>query len=278
MAMVHKWRYVDRRDTIAHSIRTQFLILISSSRLCWQIIDYVPLEEITRVSEMNADFFESGGCDKREAVKTEGSATRKAFAQFQSEDSLPMGWSREARSNFEWTEGTHAFTIHTEEGKHNHGKVFCFRCKGAIENDRMIALLKHEGSRARVAFIQENRWTNARAAAGKFAEHPIMQVFMTFLIFAAFAVTVIEAQLRPQKGGVTYMVLYYIDMALTVVFVFELAINLFAHWFLAFWKNGWYIFDLLIVSLSVAAILLEELPAVKQIRLFRTLRVVKSLR
>ena len=101
---------------------------------------------------------------------------------------------------------------------------------------------------------------------------------MTVLIFVAFVVTVLETQLRPQEGGETYMVLYYIDMALTIAFVFELMLNLFANWFLAFWTNGWYILDFLIVSLNFAAILLENLPGVKQIRLFRTLRVVKSLR
>jgi hypothetical protein len=165
------------------------------------------------------------------------------------EAELPAGWSKEAKANFRWTEDTHAFAISTEDGKHNQGKVLCFRCKDAEEKAWMIALLLREAEQARAAFIKQHRWADARAAVLRFLETSPVQMLMTFLIVAAFGLTVLEAQLRPAEDSDTYNVLATVELALTIAFVIELIANLFAHWLWAFFSNGWLVFDFVIVSL-----------------------------
>ncbi len=65
-----------------------------------------------------------------------------------------------------------------------------------------------------------------------------------------------------------------IDTAFTVVFTAELLVNLYAHWFQRFWRDGWSVFDLLVIGISLVALGPVDMP-VSVIRLMRTLRVVR---
>ena len=65
-----------------------------------------------------------------------------------------------------------------------------------------------------------------------------------------------------------------IDTSFTVIFTAELLVNLYAHWFWRFWRDGWSVFDFGVISMSLIALGPVDMP-VSVIRLMRTFRVVR---
>jgi len=69
-----------------------------------------------------------------------------------------------------------------------------------------------------------------------------------------------------------------IDLVLTFFFLAELLVNMVAFWFWHFWGNGWYLFDTVIVILSLLDISQSNMPAVKHVRVLRIFRVLRVFR
>ena len=68
--------------------------------------------------------------------------------------------------------------------------------------------------------------------------------------------------------------LYSLNMFFTIIFAFELVLNLFANWFLRFIKNGWNVLDFVIVFMSMLDFGLIDFPD-WLVRLMRALRIVR---
>ena len=102
-----------------------------------------------------------------------------------------------------------------------------------------------------------------------------------------FAVNATESQLADaivdSHGALTPLgeQLELIDSAFTAVFTAELLFNALCSWFPAFLQDGWNIFDLATVSLSLLALALgsNKLPVniIRSVRAFRILRVMGKL-
>jgi hypothetical protein len=69
-------------------------------------------------------------------------------------------------------------------------------------------------------------------------------------------------------------ILNRVDIFFTAIFATELLINIFSHWFLPFASDGWNQLDVVVVSLSLAALGPVTMPA-NAIRVVRALRVVR---
>lgn len=65
------------------------------------------------------------------------------------------------------------------------------------------------------------------------------------------------------------------EIFFTVVFGVELVLNMYAHWCREFWSSGWNVFDVLVVSVSVASLALSGLPGISTLRLMRAFRVFR---
>ncbi len=65
-----------------------------------------------------------------------------------------------------------------------------------------------------------------------------------------------------------------LDEFFTIIFAVELSINMFAHWFRPFISDGWNIFDLVVVLMSLVALGPVQIP-VNVIRSLRALRVIR---
>ena len=98
-------------------------------------------------------------------------------------------------------------------------------------------------------------------------------------ILANFAINIVEtcltdeflSQARVVKG------LWTSDMVFTIIFTLELLLNILCNWFLPFWKDGWNIFDFIVVFFSIFALLEinlpEELNVLRSIKVFRAARL-----
>lgn len=62
------------------------------------------------------------------------------------------------------------------------------------------------------------------------------------------------------------------------VFVLELSVNIFAHWFWPFLMDGWNLFDVVIVALSLVSLLVPSLPGLAFLRVLRAFRVLRLIK
>ena len=71
-----------------------------------------------------------------------------------------------------------------------------------------------------------------------------------------------------------------LDTAFTVIFAVELSINAFGHWFKPFVSDGWNIFDLIVVALSLIALGPVKVPVnvIRSLRAFRVIRLFGRLK
>jgi hypothetical protein len=99
-----------------------------------------------------------------------------------------------------------------------------------------------------------------------------------------FAVNAAEAQLvsllTEDDGSLTTSGrdLEALDEFFTIIFVVELSINTFAYWLRPFFADGWNIFDLVVVSMSLAALGPVQIPinVIRSLRAFRVIRLFGS--
>ena len=74
------------------------------------------------------------------------------------------------------------------------------------------------------------------------------QSIIALLIIANFVCNCVEAELNPAAGTDLEMAFSKADVAFTIVFAVDLAVNLFAHWFSNFFRDSWCCFDFVVVS------------------------------
>ncbi|KAK3266134.1 hypothetical protein CYMTET_25237 [Cymbomonas tetramitiformis] len=101
-----------------------------------------------------------------------------------------------------------------------------------------------------------------------------IQVGVASLIFLNFLQNAVEAQLvEPSKvmsdlfGG--------LELFFTVIFTLELVLNMYAHWFWAFWSSGWNWFDFTVVMISLISLGMSDMDGVSTLRLMRAFRVFR---
>ena len=92
------------------------------------------------------------------------------------------------------------------------------------------------------------------------------------------AIVAVGVDLAKDDGGRLKLVVDDLNLFFTLMFTVDLALNLFANWFLPFVRDFWSVFDFVIVSLSLVAIFYTNLPAANLFRAFRILRLLSTMR
>ena len=261
------------------------------------VLDRIPLIEVLAVFEMQPTFFKQPRVEIQKAYKAHDNAGKRKSAlsrlkasspfsklevqdesQTVADDWLPTGWTCEAKKSFQWMEGTAAFEVYTVPEGYNSGKVFIFRSASPETNTDTIKFLLQAAREAVTDSRRSNRFANFQGHLLHFTHSTPFQIVVTLLIFAGFAQTCIESQLQSDKESTLGKVFKWLDISLCIIFVCELLVNLLANWFWGFFGNAFYLFDTVIVVVSLIAILpgFESFPGVKQMRIFRTARVVRA--
>jgi len=109
-----------------------------------------------------------------------------------------------------------------------------------------------------------------------------VQIGLAVVIMVNFLACALETQFLPEPesgAGKVFKVLEYI---FNVLFTMELAVNMYAFWFVPFF-TAWNIFDLMVVivswvSLHQAAAGSDDIPGLSVLRLFRAFRVFRLLK
>jgi voltage-gated sodium channel len=107
-----------------------------------------------------------------------------------------------------------------------------------------------------------------------FYHHNTTQIGIAVLIFANFFISIVETQSLPLTEEEEFIFAQF-ELSFNMVFLVELLMNMYAHWFLPFWSNSWNWFDFIVVFVSLIAMIGDGLPGFTVLRLFRAFRVFR---
>jgi len=120
-------------------------------------------------------------------------------------------------------------------------------------------------------------------AVARFYNTVQIQVGVAVLIGANFLTNIIEKEIDP-RGTKHLEVFAAFNYFYNIAFTIELIVNLYGHWWTAFWKSGWNVFDAVVVSIGLVNMMELPLPAafgmlrmMRAFRVFRLFKRVKSL-
>ena len=156
------------------------------------------------------------------------------------------------------------------------GRPYSFRARSQEEKEDWIREIKsavHRGRQKRLAqasILQRIQ----RSARRVYASSPF-QSLVAVLIIANFIANAAQSELQPDAGSSQERIFSYIDMAFTFIFLLELLINLTAHWLWPFWRDGWSVFDFVIVTVSLVSLKFDSVPGLSTLRLMRAFRVLR---
>jgi len=108
-----------------------------------------------------------------------------------------------------------------------------------------------------------------------------VQMFVACLIGANFVTNIIEKEIDPHGIEYTseFLVLEYIY---NILFTVELGINMYSRCWCAFWRSGWNIFDVVVVTIGIVNMMNLPLPdsfsMLRMMRAFRVFRLFKRVR
>jgi len=109
-----------------------------------------------------------------------------------------------------------------------------------------------------------------------------VQVAIALVIFFNFVVEAIRSQVLPEEGSSGEHVFLAFEYFFSIFFAIEVGVNWYGSWFTRFFVAstehehwGWNVFDLVIVSISVLAMAVPDLPGITVLRLFRVFRIAR---
>lgn len=120
-----------------------------------------------------------------------------------------------------------------------------------------------------------------RSDVARFYNSFRFQMFVACLIGANFLTNIVEKEIDPQ--GIRYTREFLrLEYVYNILFTVELFINLYAHRWTDFWRSGWNVFDVIVVTIGLVNMVNLPLPEcfsmLRMIRAFRVFRLFKRVR
>lgn len=105
----------------------------------------------------------------------------------------------------------------------------------------------------------------------------MVQKFVAFVILFNFFAIIIEKEIDPypaeyQQHRETWLA---IDDICNIIFLIELLINMYGHFYMPFFCSGWNLLDLIVVMIGCVSLARVDLGALSQLKLLRAFRVLR---
>jgi len=188
--------------------------------------------------------------------------------------------------------GTNTFLVRTQEDGYNSGRVYQLRAASSAEGKIWVTSLEKAVEEAKEAYIraQQPGFIGACRRKVRFVVSTNgWQFGVSAIIVLSFIVTIVEIDFAKDcdesgdgaediEACDTKMFPFEVlDYAFTVLFVIDLLTTLFVDWFWAWAREGWNLFDFVVVTCSAISDLLprSQTPSLDVLRLFRVFRVVR---
>ena len=100
---------------------------------------------------------------------------------------------------------------------------------------------------------------------------------MAGLLVVNFIIDIVQSEMRPEAGTREARIFQAFDISFTVLFTVDLVINFFSHSPRTFFRKGWNLLDLVIISLSLLSISSADGTSINTFRTIRAIRAVRLL-
>mmetsp|Transcript_30470 Transcript_30470/g.72147 ORF Transcript_30470/g.72147 Transcript_30470/m.72147 type:complete len:423 (+) Transcript_30470:195-1463(+) len=171
------------------------------------------------------------------------------------------------------TEDGIAFEIYTIDGGYNSGRTYAVQVADVDSGEDWIARLREMSVRRRQIVRNQTTLDNYKEWARGVYRNGYTQTVIVIMITGNFAMNIAQAQLNPDTDSKLNDLFEVLDWLFTVVFAIELAFNAFGHWFWEFVRDGWSMFDLVVVTLSILAKPIDSIPGISILRTMRAFRI-----
>ena len=188
--------------------------------------------------------------------------------------------------------GANTFLVRSAEDGYNSGRIFQLRAASSAEGKLWVASLEKAVEEAKEAYIraQQPGFIGVWRRKVRFIVFTNgWQFGVSTIIVFSFIVTVVELDFAKDcdasRDGaadidaceIKMFPFQVLDYTFTLLFVVDLLTALFVDWFWAWARDGWNLFDFLVVTCSAISDLLprSQTPSLDVLRLFRVFRVVR---
>lgn len=178
-------------------------------------------------------------------------------------------------------------------------KVAAIKAAHDSHNNHHAPSKKHEKPAVRFYTGPYTGWRTYQPLMDKIYTYPLVEYFVAFLIVANFFISITEKWIDPIAGHMNPVNRKYnttwwaIGLMFNILFLIELAVNMYAYWLWDFWLttpdgkkwsiNGWNCFDFVIVlvgwldQMELISGPLKLLRLMRAFRVFRLFKRIKSL-
>lgn len=242
------------------------------------LLDTIPCHDIMRTYPFESDFFEKpiesmshNGPDGSKTQAGEENANDIGLNYF-----VPSGFAMHARKNYIQEDSVHALVFDTAQDGISNGRTFCFRFDAEETYLEWKADVDACSKSMKEIYNRKHFWSIFQLRCRQIMLSTPIQFVLTALIFMSWAVTLVDAEIRPEPGDFLTWLFDLVNFIFTVAFAVELGLNLMCYWLRPFLRDGWLIFDAFIVLLSVVGLIFKDAPSAKQLRVLRILRVLRA--
>jgi hypothetical protein len=153
------------------------------------------------------------------------------------------------------------FIVHVVGEESSSDRAYSFRTRSQAEKEEWIREIKQTARRAKQRRLAAGSpLLRLQQTARRVYVSSPFQSLVALLIVANFIANAAQSELQPASGSTEDVIFSHIDMIFTIVFATELVVNMTAHWFYAFWSDGWSVFDFIIVVISLVSLAFEAVP------------------
>jgi len=170
------------------------------------------------------------------------------------------------------------FSMQTKESGLFGGKTFYLRCSTELECDSWVKQLRGDVKRASQQVEREEKMqkvADARHSLMKAYDSNCMQVIAAIVMLGGFCTRIAESAIMPNEpaNGQLERTFWIIDLVFIALYGTDLLLNFAAHCFTPFFLEWWNVYDVLVVSVSIASLCVDTLPGFSILRCLRLLKI-----
>jgi voltage-gated sodium channel len=254
-----------------------------------EIRDTIKLVDIASCSETesthHANFLKDGDCAEKVNGKMSAMASAASFVG-SSFKKTPSPSPKESKTKLTLAmELDRVLEIHTER----YGRIYYLRAESVQNRNEWLHAINTAIEAAREKKKIENSLTPRRMwklRLRRAVNSAPAQNMISLLLVVNFVINVYDSETNYPKGSSQRNFLDNVDNAFTVLYLLELLINMYVHWFRSFFTNGWFVFDFVVVMFnSIESLVLwmaqddsGGLAVIRMVRIFRIVRLFNKLK
>ena len=154
-----------------------------------------------------------------------------------------------------------------------------YSLRAATENDmnKIIDCIEREKMKYAEGFASISTAKFLRRRLRSFYDVYTSFGIMAGLLVANFIIDIVQSEMQPAAGTREARIFQTFDIVFTLLFTLDLAINFLSHSTCTFFRKGWNLFDLVIISISLASIASADGSSINTFRTIRAIRAVRLL-